>query len=279
MPIESNTVPNRVAPRRVDAHAHVYTTDMPLAGTAWHRPPRDASIEEYVATLDAHQVSHAVLAAASIYGTYHDYQTRALRRYPDRLRGTVIADPRADLYTLERMKADGVVGIRLQWRNVADRPDITAPEWRVLLRRVADLNWHVHIHDDAPRLVEPLRVLENAGVRIVVDHFGRANPANGVDCPGFQAVLRAVERGRTWVKLSAGFRLESPEAAVSYAHALIRHAGADRLFWGSDWPFAAFESTVDYADTLAALDTWVPDVQDRRLIGGENAYRFYFAED
>ena len=26
----------------VDTHFHVYTTDMPLAGDAWHRPPEDA---------------------------------------------------------------------------------------------------------------------------------------------------------------------------------------------------------------------------------------------
>jgi predicted TIM-barrel fold metal-dependent hydrolase len=259
----------------VDTHAHVYTRAMPLATTAWHSPPQDAPLEEYLAVLDAHDVPFAVLAAASIYGHYNDYMLAALRRHK-RLRGTVLADPRLDRHTLARMQADGVVGIRLQWRKVADRPDLTSPEYQALLRRVADLGWHVHIHDDAPRLAQPLKVLEAAGVRIVVDHFGRAEPARGVDCEGFQAILRSVERGRTWVKLSAGFRLESPEAAVAYARELLRHAGPQRLFWGSDWPFAAFESRVSYRDAIDGLRAWVPDPVARRRIGGETALNFYF---
>jgi len=259
----------------VDTHAHVYTMGMPLAGAAWHRPPHDASIDRYLETLDRHGVLFGVLAAASLYGDYNDYQIDALRRHK-RLRGTIIARPDLDRYTLERMKADGVVGIRFQWRNVRDVPDLASPEYRLLLRRVADLDWHVHIHDDGPRLVRPLEALAAAGVKVVVDHFGRADPARGLECEGFQAMLRAVEGGRTWVKLSAGFRLESPLAAVSYARELLKFAGPERLFWGSDWPFAAFESRMTYQASLDSLIDWVPDPVARRRIGGETALRFYF---
>lgn len=259
----------------VDTHAHVYTTSMPLTGTAWHRPPHDASIEQYLETLDRHGVVFSVLAAASLYGDYNDYQIDAVRRHK-RLRSTVIARPDLDRYTLERMKADGVVGIRLQWRNVAEPPDLESPEYRLLLRRVADLDWHVHLHDDGPRLARPLQALHAAGVKVVVDHFGRPDPSLGIACSGFQAVLRSVERGRTWVKLSAGFRLGSPQAGVSYARELLRHAGPERLFWGSDWPFAAFESSMTYQSAIDSLAEWVPDPVARRRIGGETALRFYF---
>ena len=40
----------------VDCHAHVHTLDMPLSGTAWHHPAHDATVEQYVATLDEHDV-------------------------------------------------------------------------------------------------------------------------------------------------------------------------------------------------------------------------------
>jgi len=259
----------------VDTHAHLYTTSMPLTGTAWHRPPHDATMESYLETLDQHGVVFAVLAAASLYGDYNDYQIDALRKNK-RLRGTIIARPDIDRYTLERMSDDGVVGIRFQWRNVVNVPDLTAPEYQLLLRRVADLNWHVHIHDDGPRLVEPLKALTNAGVKVVVDHFGRPNPQRGVDCDGFKAVLKAVENGRTWVKLSAGFRFDNPQLASLYAQQLLKHAGPDRLFWGSDWPFAAFESSMTYQTAIDNLTQWVPDPLARRRIGGETALRFYF---
>lgn len=260
----------------VDTHAHIYTMDMPLAGTAWHKPPRDASIDQYLAELDQHGVGFGVLAAASSYGDYNDYLLEATRMHK-RLRTTVIVRPDIDLPALQRMKDDGVVGIRLQWKHVANPPDLQTPEYRSLLRRVADLGWHVQLHDDGCRLAQPLAALQQAGVNIVVDHFGRPDTSRGLQCPGFQAVLRSVEKGRTWVKLSSAFRLASPDASGLYAGALLQNAGPERLFWGSDWPFAAFESSVSYQQTLDSFKAWVPDPAARRVIGTDNPLRFYFS--
>ena len=69
---------------------------------------------------------------------------------------------------------------------------------------------------------------------------------------------------------------EPPEAAATYARALLTEGGPQRLLWGSDWPFAAFESTVTYRSTLDALRTWVPDPAMRRIIGAETPLALYF---
>src|SRR5690606_27488284 len=123
-----------------------------------------------------------------------------------------------------------------------------------LLRRVADLGWHVHLHDDSHRLPEVIGQLEQAGVKLVIDHFGRPDEQHGLDAPGFQSVLRSIERGNTWVKLSAGYRLPSEELACACAAELLKTAGPERLVWGSDWPFAAFEEQVTYASTITAFE-------------------------
>jgi predicted TIM-barrel fold metal-dependent hydrolase len=261
----------------VDTHFHVYTTDMPLTGTAWHRPPADATAEQMIETMDANGVSFGVIAAASLYGDYNDYTIRSLRRHK-RLRGTAIVRPETDLYTLERMKADGIVGIRLFFRHVPNPPDLTSPEYRLLLRRVRDLDWHVHVLADGPSLPPIIAGAEAARVKLVIDHFGKPDPAQGVNCPGFRAMLAAIERGRTWVKISAGFRMPSPEAAREYAAALLRIAGGERLVWGSDWPFAAFEDRVTYAQTVATLSEWVTDPLVRQQIAAETPLKLYFSE-
>jgi predicted TIM-barrel fold metal-dependent hydrolase len=265
-----------INPPLVDCHAHVWTSDMPLSGSAWHKPPGDASVEEYLAALDQHGVRFGVLAAASLYDDYNDYQIEAVRRHR-RLRTTVILPPSADPYVMRMMKADGVVGVRLQWRTLNETPDITTSEYRRFLRRVADLDWHVHLNDVGPRLPPTIASLEQAGVKLVIDHFGRPDPATGINGAGFQAMLRSIERGRTWVKLSGGYRQEPPSAAATYARELLKRAGPERLLWGSDWPFAAFEDKVRYADTVAALAEWVPDPAARRVIGGETPLLLYFA--
>jgi predicted TIM-barrel fold metal-dependent hydrolase len=262
---------------KVDTHAHAYTLDMPLAPGAWHRPPHDAPIENYIKELDAHGITHAVLAGASIYGDYNDYQIECQRKHP-RLRGTVIiSNPLIDRYILEMMKKDGVVGVRFQRRNAANPPDLSSPEYKLLLRRIADLGWHAHLlENDGESIIKPLADLEASGVRLVIDHFGRPDHKKGVNCEGFKAVLRSVEKGNTWVKLSAGYRQASPEAARELARALLKTAGPERLFWGSDWPFAAFEDKVTYSDTVQNFLDWIPDPVARQKIGGETAFKFYF---
>ncbi|MDB5532625.1 MAG: putative metal-dependent hydrolase, TIM-barrel fold [Hyphomicrobiales bacterium] len=259
----------------VDCHAHVYTRSMPTSGTAWHLPPADATIEDYIKTLDAHGVHFAVLAAASIYGDYNDYALEAVRRHK-RLRTTVIVSPDIDLYAMRRMKEDGVVGVRFQFRNVASPPDLSSFEYRRLMRRIADLDWHVHLHDEGERLPNYIETIEACGPKLVIDHFGRPTKGLGVNSEGFQAVLRSIERGNTWVKASAAFRIEPAADAAVFASALLKHAGPERLLWGSDWPFAAFETSMTYGKTLEDFSANFPDESVRRAID-LTALKFYFS--
>jgi predicted TIM-barrel fold metal-dependent hydrolase len=271
----------------VDAHAHLFTPDMPLSDSAWTKPDYAFTAEDYLAVLDAHGVHFGVIAGISIYGTYNDYMIRQLRRHR-RLRGTVNIDPLTDLYTLERMRDDGVVGVRLQLARRRELPDLADEAHRLLLRRVADLGWHVHLALEGHLLPAVLPKLEASGVRIVLDHLGHPDPERGLACEGYQALLRSVDKGRTWVKLSAGYRLtwlgrggERPDPkamalARVVARDLVAKAGAERLLWGSDCPFVGHESAVRYQDTLDSFREWVPDAATRRRIS-DSALKFYFS--
>lgn len=260
---------------QVDTHFHVYTRDLPLAGDAWHAPTEDAPIDQLIRTLDENGVPFGVVAAASMYGDYNDYTALALKQHK-RLRGTAIINPGTAISVLRRMRDQGFVGIRFQWRYLKTLPDLHSLEYRLLLRQVNDLGWHVHLHDNSPRLGPIVQALEESGVRLVIDHFGRPDPALGVNCPGFKAVLRSVEKGNTWVKVSAGYRFEPPALAKDYAAALLKVAGGERLMWGSDWPHPGFEGSVTYRDTIAAFADWFPDEHLRRQIGGATPLKFYF---
>jgi predicted TIM-barrel fold metal-dependent hydrolase len=267
--------PRQNAAPVIDTHAHVYTLDMPQTGSAWHQPPADAATEDYLETLDKAGVRFGVLAAASTYGEYNDYSLEATRNNP-RLRTTVIVNPDTDACVLREMNVSGAVGIRLQFRNVATPPDLTSYEYRRLFRRVADLGWHVHLHDDGHRLPKYIDTLIAAGPRLVVDHMGRPSLEHGTSSDSFRAVMRAVERGNTWVKLSSGFRLASQEFSDSVAATLLSEVGPERLMWGSDWPFAAFENSVTYGSALNDYYRVVPDIQVRYAID-RTALAFYFS--
>lgn len=263
----------------IDCHAHVWGPDMPVLSTAWKTPATVHTVEQYLADLDAHGVRLGVIAAASLFGTYNDYAIRAVRANP-RLRTTVIVDPAIDMYSLEAMKADGVVGVRLQWFFRAPLPDLEGDDYRRLLRRLRDLDMHVHLNIEGARLVEVAGRLCASGVKVVIDHFGWHDPAPRLAAESYRGMLSLLDRGNVWVKITSGFR--HPEEhepdwslPVAYAQDLLRRFGPERLLWGSDSPFVGHEHVATYAMAIDRYRRCVPDASARRAID-ENGVRFYF---
>ena len=281
------SAPARVEPPIVDTHAHIFTKDMPLSRSAWFRPEYAFTAEQYLAVLDTHGIHFGVIAGISIYGVYNDYMLEQLRKHK-RLRGTANVLPTTDRYILERMKEDGIVGVRLQLTRRKELPDLHDEEHQLLFKRLADLGLHVQVVVEGARWPEVLPALEGYGVNIVIDHFGHPTPEQGVNCPGYQAVLRSVEKGRTWVKLSGAFRLTWQQAgqpkrdprtvplAREIAQSLLSNAGPERLVWGSDCPFVGHEQAVSFQDTLDELVSWVPDAGVRRKLS-DTALKLYFS--
>lgn len=263
-------------PPLVDSHFHLWRADLPLTDAAWHRKVTDATTEQFIDIMDSHGVLFGVVAAASLHGVYNDYVRQALRQHR-RLRATATVTPNFSIYDLERMREGGFVGIRFVLSVRDEIPDLTSGDYRLLLRRVADLGWHVHFVDKPERFAASLNAIEASGAPVVVDHLGHFDTPEGVNSAAFKTLMAAVERGNTWVKLSGGFRFNPPSAAKQYAQALVKLTGGERLVWGSDWPFAAFEDQVTYADTIAAIEDWVPDPDVRTRICGLNALKLYFA--
>src|SRR5205814_10519179 len=234
-----------------------------------HAPACSLAHQDLIATLDANGVERAVLAAASPCGDYNDYTWEALRTHRTRLRGTAIFNRPMERSALEAMSRDGFVGIRLPFIGLPKLPDITTFEYRALFRRLADLDWHVHPHVDGEDLPKILPTLEASGVKIVVDHLGRPDPKSGINSAGFKALLRAIDAGRTWVKVSGGYRL-GPQAQ-EYARELLRVAGPDRLVWASAFPFLGHAGPFPGEATIDWLVEAIPDATARATIFGAAA--------
>ena len=239
----------------VDSHVHIFKQDMPLIPNPRHAPTYGFTAEQLEETLDAHGVKLCVIAAASPWGDCNDYVVQALRSRP-LWRGTAILEPTVGRAELDELARAGMVGVRLPFISLQELPDLTTWDYRRFLWRLADMDWHVHLHMDGPRIPQVLPILENAGVKIVIDHLGRPDPALKEKCAGFDAVVRSVEKGRTWVKVSAGYRL-GPHAA-GLARELSRRVGYECLLWASDCPFVGVEKTT-YQSTIDWLAEAVPD--------------------
>jgi predicted TIM-barrel fold metal-dependent hydrolase len=263
-----------IEPPLVDCHFHLWKRDHPLTDTSWYAPPTDAPLEDLLAIHDRYGIALGVVAAASVHGEYLDYVRDALKAHR-RLRATAVLPPNADPYRMRQMQQDGFVGVRLMWSQSDTIPDTRTGDWRMFLRRVADMGWHVHLVDRPERYVETIPLIEAAGAPLVIDHMGDLRSAELIDHPGFAAILAAIERGRTWVKISGAFRFATPEVGKAYGHQILRAGGTDRVLWASDWPFSGVEGQVTYEQTLAEYYDMVPDPAMRRAID-RTALKFYF---
>jgi predicted TIM-barrel fold metal-dependent hydrolase len=94
-----------------------------------------------------------------------------------------------------------------------------------------------------------------------------------VDGAGFKFMLRCLDTGRCWVKLSP--RISNQETfpfadTDPLVQKLVEHAPT-RLLWGSDWPHPQYFKPMP--NDVALLDMmldWVSDEKIRKLIFVDN---------
>ncbi len=262
-------MPSPLPGAAVDTHAHVFHQGLALADTRRHTPDYDATLAEYLDLLDAHGMSHGVLVQPSFLGTDNSHLVQALRAAPARLRGVAVVALDITDTELQDLAGAGVVGIRLNLVGL-DSPALQTPAWQSLLARVNALGWHVEIHLQAARLDGVMPALLAADCRIVVDHFGRPDPALGVSDPGFQYLLRQADSGRVWVKLAAPYRNWGAAACAASGRLatqqLLDAYTPERLMWGSDWPHTEHRHLASYAAATQWLDAWIDDPAQRRAV-------------
>jgi len=228
--------------------------------------------------LQANEISHGVLVQPSFLGVDNSYLVASLRQYPNRFRGIAVVDPEISGEQLDRLQEAGVVGIRL---NLIDLPgpDFGSTAWKALLSQVRRRDWQIEVHRAAGELQPVLEPLMAAGVKVVLDHFGRPDESLGVDDPGFRYLLSLGDTRRVWVKLSASYRNGSAgrgETTATAAVSLLRTSfGLDRLVWGSDWPHTLFEESVSYTTQRLLLERWFPNAADRQVVLLETPARLF----
>lgn len=258
----------------VDSHAHVFHRGQALAPGRRYSPDYDAPLDGYLAQLDAAGLSHGILVQPSFLGTDNRLLLDCLAQAPRRLRGVVVVEPDLADEGLAALVCQGVRGVRLNLMGQA-LPDLRSPYWQVFLRRLANLGLHLELHRHACDLPVLLGPALESGVTVVIDHFGRPNPALGDADPALRELCRWAGRGgELWFKLSAPYRnapQDSPAASIALcaqatAERLLTAFGPERCVWGSDWPHTQYEGQTSFTQEYEALPLWLPQHQRQRIL-------------
>lgn len=255
--------------RNADTHAHVFEPGLPLANVRRYAPEYTASAEQFVEKLDAHDMGIGVLIQPSFLGTDNSYMLKAIAAYPNRLYGVAVIDPSMPLEEMKVLKENNIIGIRLNLYGQTF-PDFSSDEWKQCLANVKELDWHVELHIDAKELPNLIAPLLDLGVKVVVDHFGKPDPIDPLEDPGFKYLLTVGNTGRVWVKISASYRVggvaQGLKAAKQMMPELLASFGPKRLLWGSDWPNTQNEKIVSYDSVYDVLLQIIPDEGVRQIV-------------
>jgi predicted TIM-barrel fold metal-dependent hydrolase len=266
-------------PVRIDAHTHVFRRDLPMVPGRRYTPDYDATLKDLLSHLDANRFDQAVLVQPSFLGTDNSYMLAAIAAAPDRLCGIAMVAPDVSDQQLDELALRGVVGVRFNLVG-APMPKLRSTAWTNLLRRIVALGWHIELHREARDLGPLIESALEAGARVVVDHYGRPDPALGLADGNLNALLALASSRQVWVKLSAAYRCTSnPEgfeadAALHFANAF----GADRLVWGSDWPHTQCEAKATVAASLDALRASLSDKGLDDVLGGNASDLYGFSK-
>lgn len=251
----------------VDTHAHVFTQALTFvhAGEGYI-PDYDATLETFMAKLASHGLSHAVLIQPSFLGADNDHLLRCVEKYVDRLRGIVIVDSTIPKARLLELQARGVVGVRfIEYGGAV--PDWSDPAWSTLANHIAELDWVAEIYAPASALKAIADPLLRRGCKLLIDHYGRPDPNQRANDPGFKYLLSMAESGHVWVDLSGPYRNGDGELGEQYSKQYLTQLrsafGLERLLWGSDWPCVRYEPWQNYAASWSFLTTILPDPIER----------------
>jgi 2-pyrone-4,6-dicarboxylate lactonase len=282
-PVRDPRKPNIVLPRgAIDTHVHVFEPDYPLSPARGYNPPPStlADLKHLHATLG---IDRVVFTQPSIYGIDNsailDGMETLNDERPNTARCVLAISMEITDAELAEFDALGARGVRLNTDNKGGMP-IGLDQIAELEARIRPFGWHIEWLFPGKDIVELMPVLTRIKVPMSIGHFAYQAATEGINAPGFQALLELVRRGNTWVKISGANRVSATDLppyndVKPLAQALIE-AGPERIMWGTDWPHPnKYVVNPNDGDLVDAFGDWVPDETMRRKIMVDTPAAFY----
>lgn len=277
-----------------DAHVHVFEpANYPYAANRAYTPgeARCSDLEAHMRQLG---VSRCVIVQPSVYGVDNSCLIAALKHLGrERTRGVAVVDYQSiSVVDLIELRDAGVRALRVNFEAARSQAPVhRVSVIRATARRAKEACLAVQLYVDTQTAVEAAEDLAKEGVPLILDHF--AGFKCGMDLAGetFTRLLRVLETGNIWVKLSAPYRtgslLPDYEDLRPAVQSLITTA-PERMVWASDWPHtgggprhgndpASIEPfrQIDSRSDLARLRCWVTDDVLYAKIVAQNAAQIF----
>ncbi len=271
----------KLPPKATDTHMHIYDDRFPGRDGGPPKPPLPASLDDYRKLQKWLGLERVVFVQGAAYQFDNACLLDALARFTaagGEARGIAVVRPDVDEATLDDLTKRGVCGARIMHLpgGAVGMGDLLAID-----AKTRPFGWKPIVQFDGRAIGDYLAVLEALPGDYVIDHAGKFLEPVSVDAPEFKALLKLIDRGNCYVKISACYET-SKVGPPGYADvgvlskALIAHA-PERMLYASNWPHVSLpiDRQPDDRGLLDLMLDWAPDEQVRRLIFVDNPARLY----
>ena len=264
-----------------DTHFHIMGPPevFPFVASRLYTPPA-APIEHYLKMAKVVGIERGVLVVPAVHGFENAVMHDAIAKAEGRLKGMVRANPNASEADNKALHAQGVRGIRFNLRPKLNGK-FDEDELLGIVSRIRNLPWCVCLHIESELIVKNAELIRRLDMPTIIDHFGQADPAKGVDQPDFRVILDLLGEKHVWMKIASADRYMAEGKQfgdiVKLARALIAKA-PDRVIWGTDWPHAyVYEAggMINDGDLMNMMIDFPPDLETRKKILVDNPARLF----
>lgn len=277
VPLDGPPPKRKAPPGSVDTHIHFFHDRFP-AQPGGPPPQKNVTPADYRVVQKRLGLEKMVIVQSAAYQFDNRCQLEALKEFGNNARAVVCLDGSESHATLQEWHDLGVRGVRVMdlpggASTLSDLPD--------LARQSRPFGWHPIVQFDGRRLPDASPTLRALEGDYIIDHTGKFLEPVSPDDPAFQELLRLIDRGNCYIKISAYYET-SITGAPAYedigrlARPLIAHA-PERILWATNWPHVSAKPGAypDDAHMLDRLFDWAGDEATIEKILVGNPSRLY----
>ncbi len=266
-----------------DSHFHVFGEKgrYPYSGKLRYEPPH-APWENYAKWAEHVGISRWVFVQPSAYGTDNSCMLDTMKQVGVKhCRGIIDLEPGTSANSLAAWHQLGVRGIRINVSPIHPMDSLLCSRMQSHIANMDalchEMGWHLDFLLPGWLTYEMIPTFERLKVPHSLAHMGMFLAREGSNQIGFQALLKLMQTGRTWVKFTGTYRMGTAPGFTDVkpmAQALIKSA-PNRIIWGSDYPHLSFAHTVGSTQLFNLLGEWAPEESIRKLILKDNPQELY----
>ena len=267
-----------VPPGTCDCHMHIYDPAFPLVPTAIAAAP-PGLLRDYLKVRARLGIARSVVVQPTAYGADNSCTLAAIDAMGASARGiAMVAGDETD-GELERLSLAGIRGFRFRTFSGGVLP------WEKLDRmaaRAQDFDWFTDIEMDGRMLPDHEAAIVRLPGRLIIDHIGKFLEPVPLDHPAVAVLLRLIDSGRTYVKITSSYdsSRSSPPGYADLAPlvALLVERAPERLIWATNWPHAALavDQRPDDAAWVDLMTEWMAEDVRRKMFVDTPAALFGF---